>query len=376
MATTRFHPLAVLLLLFAPVAVAQSYDGSWSGTTGQGREISFTIAGNAMPTLKFGGRTTSPGCNSSFTLTTNFTPARSVSTPSFVINGGVQAPGQTTWSLSGTFSSPTTVSGNLSFNSSAIPGVPGTCSGSGSTTWSATRAGGEPPPPVGTVAGIVVVVGSTAGSGGSFFRTGVQLHNPGTSPITGKLVYHPAGSSGTEGDPALAYTLAARQTIAYDDLLPAMGLSGLGSLDVVTNDGGAPLATFRIFNDGGANGTSGLGIEPLPTSEALQAGQNAVLLVPSDLVRFRMNVGVRTLGSGVSMMITVRDRDGAIRHTTTRSHGPTFFTQVSASTFAGIDVTPNDSIGIAINGGSAIIYGSVTDNTTQDPTLFYARSSP
>jgi hypothetical protein len=366
--------LALLMLfLFVPSAAAQLYDGSWAGTTGQGKAISFTIASNAMPTIKFGGQTTSVGCNGSFTLTTNFTPARSVSTPSFVINGGVNAPGLTTWSLSGTFSSPTSVSGNLNFNTNAIPGVPGSCSGSGSTTWSATRSGGGGPP-VGTLAGIIAVVGSTAGSGGSFFKTAVQLHNPGTSPITGKLVYHPAGSSGTDNDPALNYTLASRQTIAYDDLLPAMGLSGLGSLDLVTNTGAAPLTTFRIFNDAAEKGTSGLGIDPIPASEALQSGQTAVLLVPADLVRFRMNIGVRTLASGVSMMITVRDKDGLTRHTTTKSYGPTFFTQVSGASFADIVLTPNDSINIAINSGSAIIYGSVTDNTTQDPTLIYAKS--
>jgi len=370
---SRWVPV-LLLFLIAPVAAAQSYDGEWSGTTGQGKEISFTITNKAIPTIKFGGRTTSVGCNTTFTLTTNFTPARSLSTPSFVLNGGVNAPGQTTWSLSGTFSSPTSVSGNLNFNTSSIPGVPGTCSGSGSTTWSAARSDGGGGPPVGNLAGIVVVVGSTAGSGGSFFKTGVQLHNPGTSPITGKLVYHPAGTSGTDNDPALNYALAARQTIAYDDLLPAMGLSGLGSLDLVTISGAAPLTTFRIFNDAGDKGTSGLGIDPLPATAALQSGQTAVLLVPADLVRFRLNVGVRTLASGASLMITVRDKDGVTRHTTTKSYGSTFFTQVSGASFADVELAPNDSISIAINSGSAIIYGSVTDNTTQDPTLIYAKS--
>jgi len=373
MSMRSHHTVLVCLLIVAPSAAAQSYDGSWSGTTGQGKEISFTVTNKTLTTIKFGGRTTSVGCNTTFTLTTNFTPGRSVSTPSFVINGGVVAPGQTTWSLAGTFSSPTSVSGNLNFNTSSIPGVPGTCSGSGSTTWSATRSDGGGPP-VGNLAGIVAVVGSTAGSGGSFFKTAVQLHNPGTSTITGKLVYHPAGSSGTDNDPSLNYSLAARQTIAYDDLLPAMGLSGLGSLDLVTNSGAAPLTTFRIFNDAGDKGTSGLGIDPVPASQALQSGQTAVLLVPADLVRFRLNIGVRTLASGVTMMITVRDKDGLTRNTTTKSHDPTFFTQVSGALFAGIELTPNDSISIAINSGSAIVYGAVTDNTTQDPTLIYAKS--
>src|SRR5687768_12468054 len=101
--SARFNPVLVFVLMIAPFAAAQSYDGSWSGTTGQGKAISFTITNKTIPTIKFGGRTTSAGCNTTFTLETNFNPGKSLSTPSFVINGGVNAPGQTTWSLAGTF---------------------------------------------------------------------------------------------------------------------------------------------------------------------------------------------------------------------------------------------------------------------------------
>jgi hypothetical protein len=65
----------------------------------------------------------------------------------------------------------------------------------------------------------------------SFFRTSVQIHNPGTSPISGKFVFHRSGTSGNANDPSLSYTLNPAQTIDYDDLLPAMGVSsGLGSI--------------------------------------------------------------------------------------------------------------------------------------------------
>ena len=41
--------------------------------------------------------------------------------------------------------------------------------------------------------------------------------------------------------------------------------------------------------------------------------------------------------------------------------------------FLGVTLNANDTIDFAINSGSAIVYGAVTDNTTQDPTLHYAK---
>ena len=363
-----------LFVLVAPLAAGQTYDGSWSGTTGQGKSITFTIASNRMTVFSFGGTASATGCSTTITNTTTFTTPRSFSTPTFTITGGVNAPGNVTWSLTGTFASATSVSGNLSFNTYGIPGVGG-CSASGSTTWSATRTGAPPPPPppTETLAGVFAAVGSLQGNGG-FFTTSVQLHNSGTSTIAGKLVFHRAGVSGGSGDPALTYSLGPRQTVSYADLLPAMGQSGLGSIDLITTQGSAPLTSFRIFNDAGAAGTSGMSIEPLTASQALQAGQTGVLLAPQDLSRFRLNIGVRTLASGATMQITIRDGNGAIRHTTTRSFGATYFTQESAAQFLGTDLVPGDTIDFAINSGSAIVYGAVTDNVTNDPTLNYAKN--
>lgn len=370
----RDRVVLACVLLFASLSTqAQLYDGAWSGTTGQGKEISFTIASGKMTLHKFGGVASAVGCTSTFTITTTFSTPRSFGTPAFSITAGTSSPGGVMWTMTGTFTSATAAGGTISFNTYAIPGVPGGCSASGSTSWSATRPGGNDPPlPAGNVAGIFAAVGSVQGNGG-FFKTAAQLHNTGTSTIAGKLVFHRAGVSGSDSDPSLAYTLGPRQTISYADLLPAFGQSGLGSMDLITTQGSAPLTTFRIFNDAGAAGTSGMSIEPLPASQALQAGQTAVLLAPSDLSRFRLNIGVRTLGSGASMQITVRDGSGVTRQTLTKTFGPTFFNQEGASTFLGITLNPNDTIDFAINSGSAIVYGAVTDNTTQDPTLHYAK---
>src|SRR5258708_22876810 len=44
---------------------------------------------------------------------------------------------------------------------------------------------------------VIPVVGSIAGSFGSFFRTSVQLYNPRTVTVSGKIVFHTQGTSGS-----------------------------------------------------------------------------------------------------------------------------------------------------------------------------------
>ncbi|MBW3672088.1 MAG: SBBP repeat-containing protein, partial [Acidobacteria bacterium] len=72
---------------------------------------------------------------------------------------------------------------------------------------------------------IVPVVGSTPGSLGSFFKTGVQLHNPLDQIISGRIVFRPQGS--TDKVDETNYYLGPRETLSFPDLLPIMGASGL-----------------------------------------------------------------------------------------------------------------------------------------------------
>lgn len=58
------------LLALSGDAFAQLYNGNWSGTTGQGKTLTFTVANNAMTTISFGGTATAVGCTTNFTQTT------------------------------------------------------------------------------------------------------------------------------------------------------------------------------------------------------------------------------------------------------------------------------------------------------------------
>jgi streptogramin lyase len=222
---------------------------------------------------------------------------------------------------------------------------------------------------------ILPVVGSTPGANGTFFRTSVQLNNPGTTAMTGRIVFHRSGSSASGSDPALPYSLSPGQTLSIADLLPAMGRSGLGSADIEITSGAVPVATARVFNDAGPSGTTGFTEEAMRAEEALRAGQTGVLLIPPEFRVARFNVGVRTLEEGASVNFTLRNAAGAVLGSSTRVFPPDYHEQQGTVGFLRVfEAPPGGSIAIAVASGSAIFYGATVDNTTGDPSLQIARA--
>ena len=222
------------------------------------------------------------------------------------------------------------------------------------------------------LAGYLPVVGSVAGSFGSNFKTSVQLLNPASTPIGGRLVFHPAGRSAGVSDPSLGFVLGPGQSFAWDDIVEALGETGLGSLDVYATAGTVPIVLARIFDDAGAAGTSGF-TEPLFETSDVVGGAGLVvtgfLIGPADVDRFRYNVGVRTLDAPVHVTVDVLDPSGAVVHAASRTYLPNFFQQTSVADFTG-GFPPGDgqALKITFTGGPLIVYGATVDNVTNDPS--------
>lgn len=217
---------------------------------------------------------------------------------------------------------------------------------------------------------VLPAAGSVQGST-AFFRTSLQMLNPTSNTISGSLVFHKQLVSAAPGDPSLAFTLTPGQTLSYADVLASMGISGLGTLDIVTNGGDAPIATARIFSDGGAAGTSGFSEEGVSPNDALDFFSHGILLIPPDLTNFRMNIGVRTLDPGATLNVSTYDSTGNFKGTRTVPYGPNIFDQVPVATFTGLSTVPAGGyilITFNVFGGRAFVYSSVIDNRTSDST--------
>lgn len=227
------------------------------------------------------------------------------------------------------------------------------------------------------VVGTIPVVGSTAGSFGSNFRTSMQLHNSlviAPKTIHGRLIFHKAGAIGTLSDPSLPYSIDPGKMIAFEDVVATMGQTGLGSIDVEIVAGDIrPLVITRIYNDAGRSGTSGMTEDLIVADMGLSASRFMArssvgfLPTPIDIDRTRMNIGVRTWVGGAALTATLTDMDGTVLKTVTKSYPPNWFEQVDVTTFMGTPVRSNEVIRFTITSGAAIVYGSSTDNVTNDP---------
>ena len=226
-----------------------------------------------------------------------------------------------------------------------------------------------------TLGAIVPGVGSVHGASGSNFKTALQLTNPAQADIRGHLVFHPMGRSASASDPSLAYSIPALGTVALDDVVAALGATGLGSLDVMTAASYPPIASTRVFNDAGAAGTAGF-TEPMvrPDDPAVlrhELGyESATFTSPSDPARFRFNIGVRSLGEGASIVVIVFNAAGNQRKVLTRNYPPDEFIQLGATDFLdGLALSANDSVLLAVQSGSAIVFAVSVDNVTNDTSF-------
>ena len=216
--------------------------------------------------------------------------------------------------------------------------------------------------------GVVAAAGSLPGNFGSFFRTSLQIACPNGGTCTGQIIFHPAGVPASPSDQAIPYTVSSSAAASYDDIVAHMGKSGLGTLDVVSNNGFPPLVTARIYNDQGASGTSGFTEEMIRTADILHSGDLAILLTPPDLTNYRVNVGVRTLSSGATVNVQY-----GFRSQSNKDFPANEFQQFALAGFGDTSPIPNEQIFLFVLSGDVAIYQSITDNKTNDSAVIFAK---
>lgn len=216
-------------------------------------------------------------------------------------------------------------------------------------------------------AGILPVIGSTAGAFGSRYRTRAQIGNPHPFPISGRIVFHPQGTSGSDGDPALAYSLAPYETRYEDDLLAAIGAAGIGSADVRAAVGETPVIVAEVIDDASPAATS-VQVPLLGAFEALGAGARGILMTPPSSSR-RFNIGIRTLASGATVTLEVKDGTGAAVPQRTLALPPDYSMQSPAGDLLETAIGSGAMIEVRVESGAAIVYGASVAGDGSSMTL-------
>ena len=208
---------------------------------------------------------------------------------------------------------------------------------------------------------IVPVVGSTRGQSNANFKTELQLANGTDVPMAGWLVLRPQFVS-------RRYDLPPHTTLSFNDVVADLGTSGLGSIDILADSGPIPTVVTRAYDDQ-PQGTTGVTVPLVPLASVLGGVDRGTLIVPRDLVRYRFNIGVRTLHDGATLALTLRSANGTERHRRTVTYDENHFEQQPGDLFTGAALQADDSIEVRIVAGSAIVYATTVDNRTNDSSL-------
>jgi len=231
-------------------------------------------------------------------------------------------------------------------------------------------------------AGVIPGVGSGPGANGSHFKTSLQMiAHPFGGDVTGKLVFHTVGVGGSASDPSTPFTIPQGHALAFDDVVTAMGQTGFGTIDLVVSAGSTvPVTIARVYNQTEDGGTAGLGEELVNTSGQAASGGLAIQVIPAGFTGFmsgppntentRFNVGVRTLDLGASVQYVLKDAAGNTLANANQLLPPNYFNQQDAAVLFGLSgIGANDYVEVTVSTGSAIVYGSSTDGTTNDPSV-------
>ena len=122
----------VTVVVGSTPAPGGSYDGSWTGTTSQGRTFNFTVSGSRVTSITYGYSV--GGCSG--TSTTTFNTGGTITNGSF--NETTTIAAASTATFSGSFNSGASASGTMRISFTYIPFAQ-PCSGSATLTWTATK---------------------------------------------------------------------------------------------------------------------------------------------------------------------------------------------------------------------------------------------
>jgi hypothetical protein len=224
---------------------------------------------------------------------------------------------------------------------------------------------------------IVPVAGSVTGANGEAFRTAIRLRGHGP----GRIYFRGSSHFGDERDPSVAYFMhtsdEGNATVYFDDVMGAIGVTGLGSLDVVPD---RPEYTFTaetyVYHQT-PGGRFGSDVPYVRSGEV--PPRYRIPIDPETLTTSRINVGIRTFANAVTVRLDILRGDLIL---------PLKEFDVPARSFRQYSVaellqdgetcsTLTDCGGGALildfpfeGRRGALVYSTITDNGTGDPRVY------
>jgi hypothetical protein len=217
----------------------------------------------------------------------------------------------------------------------------------------------------------VPVASHAEGAQGSSWRTDLGLLNLGTEAVEAMITLH-----APQGPVTMARTVPQGTQLILADVVDQMEFSGSGALEIAAS--GALVATSRTFSQVGSgaecypDGTLGQSLGSIAAGEGIGPGQEAVIPQLQENAAYRTNVAVINTGGGPAT-VRVHLHDGAGTELTSydvalepgewKQENQPFKKKAGQTDLAAGYVAAE-----VLTGDGVIAYGSVVDNTTNDPT--------
>ena len=208
------------------------------------------------------------------------------------------------------------------------------------------------------------------GAHGSTWRDRTQLRNPYNTPLTGELCVVPRGERYPDAAACEAYSLAPGTTVVYDDLWGRFfSTDGAGTVWVVPDEGqDDPLLFASVFNQDG-EAEFGSTAQVLTPDDYAPAGTTlGTILSPEG---YRDNPFVATGPDGATIEWTYTNSAGGNKVVVTAEYAPNTTVQYTGGVeqLLGFTPEPNASLDARILDGSARVYASSNNNTTNDNAI-------
>ena len=217
---------------------------------------------------------------------------------------------------------------------------------------------------------LVPAAARVAGSGGSFFVTTVDVHNPGDSAATLHFEWLPRNTDNGSPLQSAEYSLGPGETLRFADFLDQVfGLTDGAGAAAVVSDTDALKVMSRTFNQT-PDGTFGQSLPGVPEPGLIPVDVSVVVLFLTENGELRSNLG---LVNGVASPITVEwelfASDGSSLATGSTNLPPWGNRQLNRvlEDFAPIEAA-SAVVWTSTPGGAFTCYGSVLDELTSDPT--------
>ncbi len=228
----------------------------------------------------------------------------------------------------------------------------------------------------GTSEAWIPVAVHAAGAHGSQWRTTLGLLNPGGSQASATVRLYTASGTATA-----TYTVPAGGQLIVDDVAGVMGVDGGGPLQVtssrplvVTSRTYTRIAADALCSPGGTLGQALTATVPTPV---LAAGD--VVRIPHlvENAAFRSNIGFADTGSSpATVRVRLHDAAGtelAVFDVTLSPHEWKQENRPFAERAGRTDLDAAWATVEVLEGEGVLVYGSVVDNVTNDPTTVVAR---